>query len=281
MKSQPFIALLLRVLLVVGMLCATSPVWAQEPAPAQKPGPVKESAPAQEPGPKTSLPPIPGMGPAPVLPIAATTAQKAEYARAMAERTRQRWNYLLTDSLARTKMLNEAPNALLVETVKGRRPGTALDADMGEGRNAIYLAQQGWQVTGVDVAEKALAYAQKRARTLGVKITTEVYDMAKYDWGTNKWDLIVLSYAGGRDYADRVKKALKSGGIVVIEAFHMEATNQVQVVGGDYRVFFNTDELKNLYGAAGLKILRYEEPIGVADFTKRKLRLVQLVAQKP
>ena len=78
-----------------------------------------------------------------------------------------------------------------------------------------------------------------------------------------------------------MKKALKPGGLVVIEAFHMEATNQLQVVGGDYRVFFKTDELKKLYSDVGLKILRYEEPIGTADFTKQQLRLVKLVAQKP
>jgi hypothetical protein len=42
----------------------------------------------------------------------------------------------------------------------------------------------------------------------------------------------------------------------------------------------NTNELPKLYGGAGLKILRYEEPLGVADFTKEKLRLVKLVAQK-
>ena len=230
---------------------------------------------------KRSLPPIPGLGPDPVLPANPTAAQTAAYQRELAERTRVRWNYILTDSVARARTLNEKPNALLVETVKGLKPGTALDADMGEGRNAIYLAQQGWQVTGVDVAEKALAYAQARAGKLGVKITTEVADMAKYDWGTNKWDLIVLSYAGGRDYAARVQKALKPGGIVVLEAFHMEATQKIQVVGGDYRVFFNTDELKKLYGDVGLKIIRYEEPIGTADFTKQQLRLVQLVAQKP
>jgi SAM-dependent methyltransferase len=220
------------------------------------------------PAPKRSLPPVPGLGPEPVLPANPTAAQKAAYDREMAERTRQRWNYLLTDSLMRARVLNEKPNALLVETVTGRRPGTALDADMGEGRNAIYLAQQGWQVTGVDVAEKALAYAQKRAAEKGVKITTEVADMAKYDWGANKWDLIVLSYAGGRDYAARVMRALKPGGIVVLEAFHMDATDKLQVVGGDYRVFFKTNELPQLYTAAGLKILRYEEPIGPADFTK-------------
>lgn len=230
---------------------------------------------------KRNLPPIPGLGPDPVLPANPTAAQRAHHARQLAERTRQRWNYILTDSVARARVLNPAPNALLVETVKSLKPGAALDADMGEGRNALYLAQQGWQVTGVDIAEKALAYAQKRAQATGVKITTEVHDMATYDWGTNKWDLIVLSYAGGRDYAERVQRALKPGGLVVLEAFHMDATERLQVVGGDYRVFFKTDELPKLYGAAGLKIVRYEEPIGTADFTKEKLRLVKMVARKP
>jgi 2-polyprenyl-3-methyl-5-hydroxy-6-metoxy-1,4-benzoquinol methylase len=245
-------------------LCAIS-VRAQQPVPSSK----------------RNLPPIPGLGPEPELPANPTPAQRAEFQRQMADRTRQRWNYLLTDSVARSRMLNEKPNTLLVETVQGRKPGTALDADMGEGRNAIYLAQQGWQVTGVDIAEKALAYAQARAKEKGVKLTTEVADMAKYDWGTNKWDLIVLSYAGGREYADRVMRALKPGGMVVLEAFHMDATNRLQVVGGDYRVFFNTDELPKLYTSAGLKILRYEEPVGTADFTKEQLRLVKMVAQKP
>jgi SAM-dependent methyltransferase len=216
-----------------------------------------------------------------VLPANATPAEKEVYKRQLAERTRQRWNYLLTDSLARTKVFNTAPNALLVETVKGLPPGTVLDADMGEGRNALYLAQLGWQVTGVDIAEKALAFAQQRAHALGVPLTTEVHDMATYDWGTNKWDLIVLSYAGGRDYAPRVAKALKPGGLVVLEAFHMDATKRLAVVDGDYRVFFNTNELPTLYGAAGLKIVRYEEPLAPADFTKETLRLVRLVAQKP
>ncbi|MFC6222838.1 class I SAM-dependent methyltransferase [Hymenobacter artigasi] len=268
MKSSSLLRLLpASLLLSMALFLIMSSARAQQPAPA---------APA-----KRSLPPIPGLGPDPVLPASPTAAQQAAYNREMAERTRQRWNYLLTDSLMRARVLNEQPNALLVETVRNLRPGTALDADMGEGRNAIYLAQQGWQVTGADVAEKALDYARKRAAGLGVKITTEVADMATYDWGTNKWDLIVLSYAGGRDYAARVMRALKPGGLVVLEAFHMDATEKLQVVGGDYRVFFKTNELPTLYKAAGLKIVRYEEPIGTADFTKQQLRLVKMVAQKP
>ena len=260
-------------LLSVSLLLAVAPLLIPRSAHAQQPA---SPAPA-----KHSLPPIPGLGPDPVLPASPTAVQQAAYNREIAERTRQRWNYLLTDSLMRTRVLNEQPNALLVETVKNLRPGTALDADMGEGRNAIYLAQQGWQVTGADVAEKALGYAQNRAAKLGVKITTEVADMATYDWGTNKWDLIVLSYAGGREYAARVQKALKPGGLLVLEAFHMDATEKLQVVGGDYRVFFKTNELPTLYKAAGLKIVRYEEPISTADFTRQQLRLVKMVARKP
>ncbi|TFZ64571.1 methyltransferase domain-containing protein [Hymenobacter sp. UV11] len=246
-------------------LLAAHPAHAQQPAPAGK----------------RSLPPVPGLGPDPVLRPGATPAEKAAYQREMAEHTRQRWNYLLTDSTMRTRVFNNAPNALLVETVRDLPPGTALDADMGEGRNALYLAQLGWQVTGVDIAEKALAFAQARAHQLHVPLATEIHDMATYDWGQNKWDLIVLSYAGGRDYAARVQRALKPGGLVVLEAFHMDAAQHLQVLNGDYRVFFNHDELPRLYSGAGLKIVRYEEPVAPADFTKQNLRLVRLVAQKP
>ena len=149
---------------------------------------------------------------------------------------------------------------------------------MGEGRNAIYLAQQGWQVTGVDVADQALAYAQKRAKALNVKITTVEQDVDQFDWGTNKWDLIVVSYAGGREYASRVLKALKPGGILVLEGFHRDAIQKAQIGEG---VVFDTDEMKKLYASAGLKILRYEEPVSIADFSKKEVRLVKLVAQKP
>ena len=52
-------------------------------------------------------------------------------------------------------------------------------------------------------------------------------------------------------------------------------------INGDYRVFFKHDELRKLYGGAGLTIVRYEEPVAPADFTKQTPRLVRLVAQKP
>jgi SAM-dependent methyltransferase len=192
------------------------------------------------------------------------------------EQERNKWNYMLTDSATRLRF-NTEPNTLLVETVRGRKPGTALDMGMGEGRNALYLAKLGWQVTGVDIADKAMALARKNAQAANVKIITVQEDANRYDWGKNKWDLIVLSYAGGREYGPVVARALKKGGIVVLEGFHSDAAKTTKI-GED--VVFNTDELKKLYGAAGLKILRYEEPVRTADFSKKELKLVRLVAQK-
>ena len=53
---------------------------------------------------------------------------------------------------------------MLVETVEGIKPGKALDEVMDEGRNAVYLAQKGWDVTGFDIAKEALDSLQVRAK---------------------------------------------------------------------------------------------------------------------
>ena len=62
------------------------------------------------------------------------------------------------------------PNAFLAEALGDLRPGKALDLGMGLGRNSIFLAQKGWDVTGIDLSEVAIAAAQQRARQLGVHI---------------------------------------------------------------------------------------------------------------
>ena len=81
---------------------------------------------------------------------------------------------------------------------EGRKPGRALDVGMGQGRNAIYLAQQGWDVSGFDPADKAVALAQQEAKRLGVSLRTQIVGDDEFDFGRNQWDLIVLSYVGVR-----------------------------------------------------------------------------------
>ena len=183
-----------------------------------------------------------------------------------------RWNRMLTSE---KPTFNTDPNAFLVEMVKGRKPGTALDVGMGQGRNAIYLAQQGWDVTGFDPAEKAVAQAQATATKLGVKLHTVVQGSEDFPFGDNKWDLIVLSYVSFRDDVDRIVRALKPGGIVVVEGFHRDVTRTNSVGGG---VVFDTNELVKLF--SGLRVLRYEDADAKLDFGSGQGRAVRLCAMK-
>ncbi len=184
-----------------------------------------------------------------------------------------RWNRILT---APTPTFNTQPNAFLVEMTKHLTPGKALDVGMGQGRNAIYLAQQGWEVTGFDPADQAVAAAQDQARRLGVPLTALMRRDDQFEFGTEQWDLIVLSYVGVRHVVARVHEALRPGGRVVVEGFHRDATKTASIGGG---VVFDTNELLRLFDR--LRIVRYEDTEGVADFGLRTTRLVRLCAQKP
>jgi SAM-dependent methyltransferase len=184
----------------------------------------------------------------------------------------ERWNRILT---AEKPQFNTNPNAFLVEVVKGRTPGTALDVGMGQGRNAIYLAQQGWTVTGFDPADKAVAQARATAANLGVTLNAVVQGEETFDFGEDRWDLIVLSYVGAREFVDRVVRGLKPGGIVVIEGFHRDVT-KTNPVGG--AVVFDTNELPTLFSK--LRVLRYEDVEAKNDFGLNLNRAVRLLAQK-
>ena len=61
----------------------------------------------------------------------------------------------------------------------------------GEGRNGVYMAQQGFDVTGVDSSAVGLRKAQELAKSRNVQITTHVVDLADYDFGTAQWDAII------------------------------------------------------------------------------------------
>jgi SAM-dependent methyltransferase len=185
----------------------------------------------------------------------------------------ERWNRILT---APKPAFNTAPNGFLAAMIKGVKPGRSLDVGMGQGRNTIYLAQQGWDSAGFDPAERAVAAAQEAAKTLGVTITTQVARAEDFDWGDARWDLIVLSYVGARDYVPLVLRALRPGGMVVVEGFHRDATTTRSIGGG---VVFDTNELLKLF--AGLRVVRYEDTDAVADFGLDATRVVRLAATKP
>jgi 2-polyprenyl-3-methyl-5-hydroxy-6-metoxy-1,4-benzoquinol methylase len=179
----------------------------------------------------------------------------------------ERWNRFLTSN---SPGLNRKPNAFLMEMAQGRKPGRALDVGMGQGRNTVWLAQQGWDVTGYDPAEKAVALARETAAKAGIKINTVIAKDSEFDMGVDKWDLILLSYVEIRENAEKVIRALAPGGIVVAEYFHQD---DGRAPGG-----FGDNELVRLFEK--LRVVRYEDAEGVGDFGMQKSRLVRLCAEK-
>jgi len=184
----------------------------------------------------------------------------------------EHWNRYLT---AERPAFNTKPNGFLVEMVKGRNPGTALDVAMGQGRNAVWLAQQGWDVTGFDIADEAVSVARANAARLGVKIHAEIKRIEDFEYGESRWDLIVLSYAGCGQLAEKIQRALKPGGILVEEAFHVDATKDHRIGGS----ICSTGELPHLLQS--LRTVHYEEPIATPDFAQEPMRVVRFCGEKP
>jgi len=89
---------------------------------------------------------------------------------------REVWNEVFTKREGR-----EFPhNKFLAETIRGRKPGRALDIGMGEGRNALFLATQGWEVTGFDISEVGVQLARAAAQKKGLKVETASTGLADH-----------------------------------------------------------------------------------------------------
>ncbi|MGA2741270.1 MAG: class I SAM-dependent methyltransferase [Bryobacteraceae bacterium] len=159
----------------------------------------------------------------------------------------------------------QTPNALLANAIEGRKPGKALDFGMGQGRNAIFLAMQGWDVAGFDPSDEAIRQAQANAAKAGVKIRALVASDDQFDFGAAKWDLIAMTYIRSptaRD-AERIRQALAPGGIFVYEN------------GSDRH-----NELLRLF--LSFRIFRFEDAEAFPDWNPaEKIRLERLVAEKP
>jgi SAM-dependent methyltransferase len=91
------------------------------------------------------------------------------------------------------------PNLFVEQICRDLPPGTAIDLAAGEGRNAIWLAERGWDATAVDFSEVAIDKARAIADHRGVSITVEVADLDTYEPRPSGYDLVLVAYLQLRD----------------------------------------------------------------------------------
>lgn len=171
---------------------------------------------------------------------------------------------------------NRAPNKFMAEIVSRLVAGTALDIGMGQGRNALYLAEKGWKTTGLEASEKGVSMALEQARTQNLKINAVHTDYEKYDWGKNQWDLILLLYVPFKNVARKVVEGLGKNGRLIIETYRDDARETG--IFGD-KVTLSSNELPKIFEA--LNIYVYEEITDANDFAKTHASIVRLYAGRP
>lgn len=162
-------------------------------------------------------------------------------------------------------IFSHQPTELLKSAVKDRVPGKALDIGMGQGRNSIFLAQQGWDVTGFDPSAEGIRQAKAAAEKFKLRLNALVEREEDFDLGQEKWDLIVMTYVrlvNGED-AVRFQRALRPGGIFVYENNNAGPPNEL------LRAFL------------GFRILRFEDADAHTDWhPDKKQRVERLIAER-
>ncbi|GAB3825224.1 SAM-dependent methyltransferase [Kribbella italica] len=134
------------------------------------------------------------------------------------------WNTFYAE---RDQIWSGKPNAVLVGEVAGLTPGRALDLGCGEGADAIWLAQQGWAVTGVDISSVALGRAAEHAEDAGVgdRIEWQLHELGT-SFPDGEFDLVSAQFLHSKTELDRdailrrAAGAVARGGVLLIEG-HM------------------------------------------------------------
>ena len=165
------------------------------------------------------------------------------------------------------------PTPLVERFLGDVEPGTALDLAAGTGRNAIWLAQRGWEVTAVEGAPTAADILEKRSGRLALSVRAVVADLQKGEFAIQPaaWDAITICYYLQRDLIEWAKAGLRLGGILIAIVHTTEGDEQpteTRMSAGELLTYFR-----------GWEILHQYE--GKPDDPEHRRSVAEIVARRP
>ena len=177
-------------------------------------------------------------------------------------------------------------NDFLVSMVDRLPTGKVLCLAEGEGRNAVWMAEQGNTVTAVDSSDIGLQKAHRLAAARGVEITTVHADLAEYDIGTQQWDVIISIFVHlpaelRQDVHRRCVKGLRNQGVILLEAYTPRQLDYK--TGGPPVADVMMDKESLSSELSGLKFLHLQEcvrEIHEGEFHNGSGAVVQALAMK-
>jgi SAM-dependent methyltransferase len=183
------------------------------------------------------------------------------------------WNERYRSRERAAEDLNAEPTPLLVATASNLVPGKALDLASGTGRNSLWLAEHGWNVTAVDAASAAIEILQTRANERSLEINAIVADLEKeeFEIEPSHWDFIAICYYLQRNLFEPAKRGIVPGGLLLCIVHITEP-------GEDESPFrLRPGGLEKHFD--GWEILHYHE--GKVDDAAHRRAVAEIAARKP
>lgn len=183
------------------------------------------------------------------------------------------------------------PNDFLKEQLPKFSIGSALFPAEGEGRNAVYAATLGWNVSAFDQSEEGQKKAMLLAQQNSVEIDYQVTDLENITYSPNQFDAVILIYAHFPEpvrasYHRKLAHLVRSGGIVILEGFskkNLDYVAQNPNIGGpkDITMLFDVEDLKSDFSDFDIMYIAEEEVhLNEGLYHNGKGAVIRLVGRK-
>jgi tellurite methyltransferase len=167
---------------------------------------------------------------------------------------------------------SQQPSQFLVENIDLLPEGRALDLAMGGGRNAVFLARNGYETEGIDISRKEVDAALELARKSGVDLKARIEDLeGNVHFDEASYDVIICFNYLHRPLIPKMKEALRTGGMIVYETYIVDQAQFGRPRNPDH--LLERNELLDMFRE--FRCLRYRE--GVIENRKA---LAGIIAEK-
>lgn len=178
------------------------------------------------------------------------------------------------------------PNLFFSEQLNNLNPGKILIPGDGEGRNGVYAARLGWEVTSFDISVEGKRKAKELARKYHVEINFEIQDYENVFYPYEKFDLVALIYTHmhplkREEYHRKFMNFLKPGGTLILEGFSKKQIHRNSGGPRDANMLFSIKELESDFAMmSSLQVYEQEIDFSEGQFHQGIADVIRVTGKK-